>query len=573
MYCPNCGAQVPEGGRYCGRCGADLGQHIAPGETESGSGEAHFQASTQESETITEHTIPEYKPVGVPENTEPRIRKPSIAVPTQAPVRPAGMPVPNRTNMPGLSHGPSPFGWAAGRLRTNVFSPGIETPAPPRPVGAPPPALEPSQALDRISQQPGERSEPPAPVKSNGPSPLEWSARIPSTGIISRPPGQVPAPPAPLPKLEPPKTTNSVPSATVLKESAFPGAVGIGRSIGGGKDRVVAKRSVEDDLEEHWLFRKDGIVYGPFSGRDMANKIETGELSEDWEISEDEGEWRLLRDSQEFWPVVARAKAKLQAQRARLAAEKALKREALLKALKIGGIALGALAVMTSLTLVAINLFSSEYTGKEKKPLVAESSETRAVSGNTVTKALNRRATRRNSLKEHKSRARKNSKRHAKDIVRKKKNYKSRKGGFSTRQKKNRKSANRVIARASNNATSRQGPDKKFKNTANFGNHVEDFSATTDNHASREAINRIIAKSQVGLKRCIRAEVRRNSNFEGDFTVDFTITAAGRAGSISLGNLEGNTPKFLSCIRAELGKWQFPSKAGFQVSLPFSVNR
>jgi len=323
-----------------------------------------------------------------------------------------------------------------------------------------------------------------------------------------------------------------------------------------------ATRPAEEDLEERWLFRRQGMVYGPFSGRDIARKIEAKELDESCEVSEEDGPWRSLRDSAEFWPVVARAKAREQAEQARLAAERALRRETLLRRIKIGGGIVGGVAALAALAGIGVSMLGSSDGSTEPTAGHALSGEPSDLGTMDGTPGITE-----SPLPPLPSELSKGAEaKKTASVAKKRRRPRKRK-----RRPKAAKAATKTAAvppPANGAAPGKEGTRES---------HVADFSSGEPKGGGvpKAKINQIIQRNQKGLVRCIQAEVRRNPTFEGEFMVNFAILPSGSAGKVSLDNADDATPKMLFCMKAELARWHFPSFSGasFQVSLPFNIAR
>ncbi len=75
-----------------------------------------------------------------------------------------------------------------------------------------------------------------------------------------------------------------------------------------------------------WLFKLRDEIYGPVTAKEIVDRMFSGEVVETTEVSQEEGEWRLIEDIDGFRPFLIKAKATRQAHEARLKVERDLRR-------------------------------------------------------------------------------------------------------------------------------------------------------------------------------------------------------------------------------------------------------
>ena len=156
MFCTNCGAQVPDGSKFCTHCGSPIAAAPAPAPA-----------------PVPPAPAPEPEPVATPtpEPVVPSAPEPAPAPEPPAPVPPAPVPEPAPTPEPVATPAPEP----------------VATPAP-EPVAAPVPT-----PVNEVPQA--------APVPTPAPTPVPTAAPVPPTAAPVPPAPQAnygsPVPPAP----------------------------------------------------------------------------------------------------------------------------------------------------------------------------------------------------------------------------------------------------------------------------------------------------------------------------------------------------------------------------------------
>ena len=357
-----------------------------------------------------------------------------------------------------------------------------------------------------------------APTKTPPPMPKPAEERIETVS------------PVPIP-MRPPTPP---PEATGGHKSAKASLPPPGKSAALFKEVLAKMGAPSARSEEQWLAQQDGLDYGPFSAEELMDRVRAGEFDEDTQLQElSSGRTAKLRDFPSFDQHLSRFFAE---KKARAAVEKA-QHQARVKTAKKAGKGVFAAGLIGGTAVVGIIGWIFLHT---PHPKPVDYSEVTLALGGVLKEP---------TLEPVESLAR-------------------------ARYKAHKKRKRRARKRAMHQVVDSYGGE------ADDGDGVSRVDMTDDPEGgpgpasgwNQNKVDRVLAKGQGKLGKCIRKELKRNPGV-GRIVLAFKVTPAGGTKSV---RVKGKSTKLLGKCMVDVVKgMKFPKFDGFdrKVTLPFDVAR
>lgn len=284
-----------------------------------------------------------------------------------------------------------------------------------------------------------------------------------------------------------------------------------------------------------WVFKQDGMLFGPVPAKTLVDKLYAGELDGETPIAPEGGEFRRLREVPFFVVHVAKAEAKRrvdhEAQR-HAASDTAKSRLRLFATLAVGlvvvgGAVAGVRHVVLNRALANAPAELADVDIEISPPLIAlAAAAPRDDSGEFV-------------------------------------DYVDVPDGAPDK---------RPVA---GTGAPRPRPDKPGGAAASTTRKPFDEENITEAKYDQGAINRVVQNKQSTLFTCLKAEVGRDPNFRGQVPLTFTIANDGSIATLWIDKPGYKTGPLYDCMKQQFSGWRFPSFEGERpsVSLSFKVGK
>jgi hypothetical protein len=309
---------------------------------------------------------------------------------------------------------------------------------------------------------------------------------------------------------------------------------------------MVAGHELDSELgEQHWLFRQGDLVLGPLTGRQLVEKLYTGELSADTLVAPPGArDFARVGDVEAFKVHVARALAK-----AKVDAELRIQRQAALKKRLIIGSAAGVAGLIAIIIVVTVARRAAVYGPGDEDEFDGISVELPTI---TLAKA----SLGDEELIDYPTMAPRPPDKPATATTEPKPKPP---GTTPPDTKTPGTSASAVASR----------PDKKPAPTVSSEPDGLQMGVEFD----QANIDKVVKGNQNSLRRCLKEEAERKPGFAARIPIEFVIGNDGRVSKLWVDHPQLKQGQLYDCFFSELRKWPFKPYKGqlASVSLAFSV--
>jgi hypothetical protein len=293
-----------------------------------------------------------------------------------------------------------------------------------------------------------------------------------------------------------------------------------------------------------WLFKLQGEVLGPAPSSEIIQRMYTGEIDESTQVSSGDGDWGAIQGVRGFRPFLARAKAKIRAEHARVEAERAARRRRTRNMIlvAIGAVILVIVSFVASFLLIVHRPFDSESNWRswamKHVPLLAVPKAQAATQDAQVS-----------------DREMDNGKINIDQIL-----------------------IDDAPALVGLRQGLRNGTTKKPGAVSHKGKEAaqpSESAADGSGSLSNEEIMSVVF-NKANLRRlygCIQSEISRNADLPSPLIVSFTIREDGRIGEVRMDEYRLNDTPLHSCFKERLSGLKFRAFQGERrnIEIPFNI--
>jgi hypothetical protein len=304
-------------------------------------------------------------------------------------------------------------------------------------------------------------------------------------------------------------------------------------------------------LDSQWLLRQGDLVLGPLPGHQVVEKLYTGELTGETEVSASgPSGFRKLKELEAFRLHAAKAAVKLRVEAEARAAHARLRRQRFIAggvvAVVFGGLGLGAWQIMR---------YSAVYLpGVDKELDIQVSPPTISLARPSLPEELLEYPGEPKQTPEQTS-----SKPPESQLLE-----------TPTKPEK----AEKPTAVASASPVPKPGKSESRKRLRGQVSTDPDGLSTEVNY-DQAAINRVVKQHQSSLFRCLKEEAERRPGFSAKVPIEFTIGNDGRVAQLWVDHPQLKKGPLYDCFFTELRKWPFKAYKGERatVGLSFTVGK
>jgi hypothetical protein len=298
------------------------------------------------------------------------------------------------------------------------------------------------------------------------------------------------------------------------------------------------------------------MVFGPAPAQTIIDKIYAGELVGESEVAEGEGLWTALRKVGVFYPHIIQAEAKFRSAKIEAEKKKVAQRKAIMRGVRIGGIALTCVAALT-----ASGLLLNKYRPWEKfsKAAVPDNVELR---GATMDEWVER----------HPPLVSLGLKKAMKDDEKKEALAKAEPEHVKAEPKKGKKDKWWKKAEKEKPAGKEEPPQKETK-VAKAGAPSGEGGDLVQ--ISDQEIYQVIQSNISKLFVCLREELKHTPDLRGQLEIEFAIKNDGHVGEVWIDDFRFKEGPLKECFKQKLASWRFPHYSGERriVKYPFFIGK
>jgi len=313
-------------------------------------------------------------------------------------------------------------------------------------------------------------------------------------------------------------------------------------------------------IEKGWLYKSDGMVFGPAPAQTIIDRIYAGQLKGEDEVAEGEGLWTPLRSVQVFYPHVIQAEAKFRSAKIEAEKKKAAQKKAVIKGVKTGGIALTCVIV-----LVASGLMLNKYRPWERftRGAAPDGVELR---GATMDEWVERHpplvslGLRKQMKEDEKKEALAKAETEASKVEPKR-------GRKDKAPKKGAEKAAREEPPAKDGAKETKVAAKSSDAPSSQGGDLEQISDSEIYQTIQSNISKLFV--------CLRDELKRTPDLRGQLEIEFVIKNDGHVGDVFIDDFRFKEGPLKECFKAKLASWHFSRYSGERriVKYPFFIGK
>ncbi len=308
-------------------------------------------------------------------------------------------------------------------------------------------------------------------------------------------------------------------------------------------------------LDSHWLFRQGDLVLGPVSGHQVVEKLYTGELTGDSEVSSSgPSGFRKLKELEAFQLHAAKAAVKVKVEaEARLAHSTLVRRRLFV----VGGVAV--MLGLLGLGAWQVARHAAVYLPDDEPSIHVEPPKISFARPSVPEELLEYPGEPKRAPSRSVSRP-----------------------AVSTPDKAEGAEKPEKSSKAVALASASPAPGSTSRRTGSSGTRSRKSSSPSDPDGlqmmatfDQAAINRVVKKHQPSLFRCFKEEAQRNPGFSARIPLEFSIGNDGRVAKLWVDHPRFKKGPLYECLFGELRKWPFKPYEGERatVNLSFTIGK